>query len=169
MRWRVRGRPFTAVAAGLLVVLAFGGGNAWARAHKNSGPGPVLLIVADRIVGFVPFTVSLYGKIVGAEPEHVELCRSQVRPPGEAMTAGHDGRGGGNAGRDVDPMTGPTRPGREAIGPACESGNLSRTAEGFDYAHELRFDRPGTYQVRLQMVDTQGKRTLSNTVQVNAH
>ena len=162
--------PLRATVAALLLAIVFGGGSAWAKARKSPGPGPVLWIVADRIVGFVPFSVSLYGKIVGAEPDHVELCRSQVRPLGETpMTAGHDGRGMGSAGRGADAMAGPARPEPVAVGPACESGNLSRTTEGFDYAHDLRFDRPGTYQVRLQMVDTHGKRTLSNPVQVNAY
>jgi len=32
----------------------------------------------------------------------------------------------------------------------------------------MRFDRPGTYRVRLSMVDSTGHRVMSNTVQVNA-
>ncbi len=43
-----------------------------------------------------------------------------------------------------------------------------RTPDGYDYAHDMRFDRPGVYQVRLMMVDTGGRRVMSNTVQVNA-
>jgi hypothetical protein len=153
----------------LILALIFGGGTAWAKTRKSPAPGPLLWIVADRIVGFVPFTVSLYGKIVGAVPDQVELCRSPVQPMGEATTMGRDEHGARSAGRGADSMEARGRPETLPTGPVCEGGNLSRTSEGFDYSHAVRFDRPGTYQVRLQMIDTQGKRTLSNPVQVNAH
>jgi hypothetical protein len=32
----------------------------------------------------------------------------------------------------------------------------------------MRFDRPGTYQIRLVMVDAGGTRTVSNVVRVRA-
>jgi hypothetical protein len=157
-------------AAAVLVAVACGEGPAWAKARRGTVSGPVLWIVADRITGFVPFTVSLYGKIVGAEPDQVELCRSPVRPLGESMGGAFEGRPEGVAGREPRPAAAPpSRSEPAATGPLCESGSLARTTEGFDYAHEVRFDRPGTYQVRLRMVDTRGKRTLSNPVQVNAY
>jgi hypothetical protein len=169
MKRRVGSLPLPAVAVAVLLAAAAAGGSAWAKGRRSVGPGPVLWIVADRITGFVPFTVSLYGKITGAAPNQVELCRIPVRPLGETMPGGAEGRGAGMGGREPIPSPGPPRPESGAVGPACESGSLSRTAEGFDYAHDLRFDSPGTYQVRLQMVDDQGKRTLSNPVQVNAY
>jgi hypothetical protein len=77
----------------------------------------------------------------------------------------------GSRGGADDPMA--ERPER-GIAPAahqepfCATGTLVRTRDGFDYSHEMRFDRPGTYRVRLSMVDETGHRVMSNTVQVNA-
>lgn len=169
MSRQARGFPVSTAVVALTLALISGGGTAWAKTRKSGAPGPMLWIVADRIVGFVPFTVSLYGKIVGAVPDQIELCRSPVLPMGGATTMGRDEHGARSDGRGADPMDARGRPETLPTGPVCEGGNLSRTSEGFDYSHEVRFDRPGTYQVRLRMIDTQGKRTLSNPVQVNAH
>jgi hypothetical protein len=146
----------TVVAGGALLLSLAGEGDAWARGPKASGPG--LFIVANRIVGFVPFTVSIYGKVRGIEPGQVELCRSEVAwmtDPARASAVG--GR------------TTPEEPFRgDGGGADCTAGEVVKTSEGFDYARDLRFDRPGVYQVRLRMVDPSGHRVLSNSVQVNA-
>ncbi|HKN48355.1 MAG TPA: hypothetical protein VJ144_10330, partial [Candidatus Polarisedimenticolia bacterium] len=63
------------LGAALLACLA-GGRLAWARSARHSTTG--LWIVADRIVGFVPFTVSIYGRVLGAVPGQIELCRSET-------------------------------------------------------------------------------------------
>lgn len=147
----------TTIAGGALLLCLTGQADARARGPKASGPG--LFIVANRIVGFVPFTVSIYGKVRGLEPGQIELCRSEVAwmtdparaaAVGGRMTPGEPFRG--DAGGDAD----------------CTTGEVVKTAEGFDYARDLRFDRPGVYQVRLRMVDPSGHRVLSNSVQVNA-
>ncbi len=153
------GMIVTMVAGGALLLSLAGDGDAWARGPKAPGPsGPGLFIVADRIVGFVPFTVSIYGKVRGVEPGQVELCRSEIAwmtDPARASNAtGHSAPG--------------ELPRAEGNGVDCASGDVVKTVEGFDYAHDLRFDRPGVYQVRLRMVDPSGHRVLSNSVQVNA-
>lgn len=132
-------------------------GAAWAKPPRGSGP--MLMISADRIVGFVPFTVSLYGKLVGLEPGRMEVCRSEVAP---LMEPARSAPGEGGAPESA------SRPEALPQEPPCEPGKVVRAPEGYDYAHDIRFDRPGTYQVRLRMLDKAGKRVLSNPVQVNA-
>ncbi len=139
----------------LLVTLA-GGGAAWARAPRRGGPG--LWIVADRIVGFVPFTVYIYGRVLGSEPGQIELCRSEVswltESPATRMGSGRPALDTQHLGDDPE-------------GP-CASGRVVRTPDGFDYSHDMHFERPGVYHVSLTMVDAGGRRISSNTVQVNA-
>jgi len=151
-RWFGQVVLVSALLAGLL-----GEGGSWAKGPRRGGPE--LWIVADRIVGFVPFTVSLYGKVQGAEPGRLELCRSEVA----WLTDSSNARVGGlhptglDAKRDSEPEE-----------PSCADAGVVRTPDGYDYARDMRFDRPGTYHVRLSMVDPQGHRAVSNTVQVNA-
>ncbi len=133
-------------------------GSAWARGRGRSGPG--LWIVADRIVGFVPFTVYVYGKVVGAEPGDIELCRSEVAWLTDTSSARITGGGHATA------LDG--RQGADAEDPPCAAGKVVRTPDGYDYVHDMRFQRPGTYHVRLTMVDRSGHRVVSNSVQVNA-
>src|SRR5881628_1840267 len=73
---RKRGKTLSSMVIGYAVaaVVLFDGA-AWAR---SKSAGPTLWIAADRIVGFVPFTVYLYGKIQGTEPGQIELCRSEA-------------------------------------------------------------------------------------------
>ena len=125
------------------------------RAAKPATPG--LWIAADRIVGFVPFTVYVYGKVVVGEPGQLELCRSKATWIGESASA-HRVEG-------VSPRHGsPTaRP-----GPECATGSMKPTPDGYEYAQDLRFDQPGTYQLRLVMVDKDGERMVSNAVRVRA-
>ncbi|HEU4401421.1 MAG TPA: hypothetical protein VFT43_04895 [Candidatus Polarisedimenticolia bacterium] len=141
-----------ALLAGLLC-----DGAAWAKGPKRGGPG--LWIVADRIVGFVPFTIYLYGKVLGTEPGQVELCRSEVAWVTDlsprSISAGPSTPIDTRRTADLEP-------------PACDAGDVVRTPDGYDYTHDMRFVRPGTYQVRLMMVDRTGHRMVSNTVQVNA-
>jgi hypothetical protein len=154
-RRQIMRRAFTMLT--LILTLAAVAGPAWARGLKRSGPG--LWIVTDRIVGFVPFTVYVYGKVVGMEPGQIELCRSDVALVTEAAPARlGTARPQGFEDRRDDPDR----------SPACTAGEVTRTPDGYDYARDMRFDRPGTYHVRLTMVDTHGNRVTSNTVQVNA-
>jgi hypothetical protein len=119
----------------------------------------MLWIVADRIVGFVPFTVSLYGKLLGVEPGRMEVCRSEVASLTEPTRSRSEENGRLEPPLRHDPL-------REE--PPCAPGKVVRAPDGYDYAHDIRFDRPGTYQVRLRMLDRAGKRILSNPVLVNA-
>jgi len=144
--------------------MLFGGGPAWSKGSRAKDGASALWIAADRVVGFVPLTVTLYGKVPGsAEPGRLELCRDVAMQP--------DFAGPGSRAGAEDPMMGrterntaPTAPSE----PVCSTGTLVRTQDGFDYRHEMRYDRPGTYRVRLSMVDAAGHRVISNTVQVNA-
>jgi hypothetical protein len=153
-----------AVLAGGVVAAAviLGAGPAWSKGSRPKDGPPALWIAADRVVGFVPFTVSLYGKVLGNnEPTRLELCREMA-----VQTDVAGSRNGGD-----DPMA--ERPDRNTAfaspqDTTCATGTLVRTREGFDYSHEMRFDRPGSYRVRLSMVDASGHRVMSNTVQVNA-
>lgn len=151
------------VLVGVVVAATIlGSGPAWSKGSRAKDSAPALWIAADRVVGFVPFTVSLYGKVLGSiEPGRLELCREA------AMQAdSSDSRGAGDdptaarAERNGSPAAPPE--------PVCSTGTLVRTPDGFDYVHEIRFDRPGTYRVRLSMVDATGRRVISNSVQVNA-
>ena len=152
------------MVAGLgLATLAGGAAPAWSKGSRAKENGSALWIAADRVVGFVPFTVSLYGRVNSpVEPGRLELCREAAMPSPFSGT---------RSGRDSDdPSFPPSRQDRNdfANEPACSTGTLVRTADGFDYKHEMRFDRPGTYRVRLSMVDQTGHRVISNAVQVNA-
>lgn len=137
----------------LVVISACGGDQV--RAAKPAAPG--LWIAADRIVGFVPFTVYVYGKVVGTGADHLELCRSDAAWIAESASA-----------RRVEEAS--PRPGGPAgpPGPQCAPGKLNPTPDGYDYSHDLKFDRPGTYQIRLVMVDGDGERMVSNAVRVRA-
>lgn len=156
MRHTLKWRAIALLGAALLG-WPVGGTSAWARSGRHSTTG--LWIVADRIVGFVPFTMSVYGKILGPLPGEIELCRSEVAWLTESG-ASHTRAGAAAPG---DPLPG----GLDPQG-SCAAGRLERTPDGYDYAHEMRFDRPGVYQVQLVMVDGMGRRIVSNTVQVNA-
>ena len=152
-----------AVVAGAVLLILAGVAPAWSKGLRSKENGSALWIAADRVTGFVPFTVSLYGKVNSSvEPGRMELCREAAMQ--SDFAGSRDGRGGD------DPMATSSRPDRgdAANEPACSTGTLVRTADGFDYKHEMRFDRPGTYRVRLSMVDATGHRVISNTVQVNA-
>jgi hypothetical protein len=145
---------FRRVVLGIaLLAVCLGQGSSWAKGPKKSGAG--LWIVADRIVGFVPFTVYVYGKLSGVEPGEVELCRSEV-----SLLAGSAAAGGGPAADQGQPRGNDPAP--------CASGKVVRTPEGYDYTHDMRFDRPGSYQVQLVMLDREGHRLVSNSVRVNA-
>jgi len=160
MREGVKGWCGLAVAG--VAALSLMTGPAWSKGSRGKDGPPALWIAADRVVGFVPFTVSLYGKVLGsAEPNRLELCREM------AMQADV----GGSRGGSDDPFAARSDRGAAPSGPQepiCATGTLVRTHDGFDYSHEMRFDRPGTYRVRLSMVDASGHRVMSNTVQVNA-
>lgn len=155
MGWRM---PVGVIVAAMVL----GSGPAWPKGSRTRDGAPALWIAADRVVGFVPFTVTLYGKVPGTvEPGGLELCREAVMPADLAAS-----RGGAE-----DPMAArAARNNPPAMPPetVCSAGTLVRTQDGFDYTHEIRFDRPGTYRVRLSMVDATGHRAISNTVQVNA-
>ena len=158
-----RGGDARAVGLGFVVVLATlvaGSGEVGAKVRKGTARGPMLWITADRVSGFAPLTVSLYGKIVGASPDQVELCHAAVAPLSESVS-GEGDRGIGHPAQSAQETP-------QAFGQTCEPGTLKRTAEGYDYLHNLRFASPGTYQVRMRMVDEGGKRVLSNPVQVTA-
>jgi hypothetical protein len=149
----------------VLSATILGNGTAWSKGlrSKEAKDGmSALWIAADRVVGFVPFTVTLYGKVPGStEPSRLELCRDV---PMQADFA--NPRSGAE-----DPMTGRTERSNTTaalLEPLCSKGDLVRTQDGFDYTHEMRFDRPGSYHVRLNMVDATGHKVISNTVQVNA-
>lgn len=142
-------------ALGLFLVLCSGFGADPPRAAKTASPA--LWIAADRIVGFVPFTVYVYGKVVGAAAGHLELCRSETAWIAESANARRVEEG--------SPRTGFPQPPR---GPQCDAGRVTPTPDGIDYSHDLRFDRPGTYQIRLVMIDDEGERVVSNAVRVRA-
>ena len=146
------------VCAVLLVTL-LAHGTVDARAARPSNPA--LWIVADRIVGFVPFTVYVYGQVNGLVPGRMELCGSELAWLTESGAAP---RGGGARPVTYDPQRDTVL--QQEVG--CAAGRLTRTPDGYDYAHTMTFTRPGTYQVRLMMVDGEGDRVVSNALQVNA-
>lgn len=143
---------------GLCLVLLPALGAEPIEAAKPATPG--LWIAADRIVGFVPFTVYVYGKVVGDGAGHLELCRSNAAWIAESANAR---RVEGASPRPAAPIA-PSAP----PGPQCAAGHLNPTPDGFDYSHDLRFDSPGTYQLRLVMVGRDGGRMVSNSVRVRA-
>ncbi len=153
-----------AVIAGLvLATLAGGAAPVWSKGTRARENTSALWIAADRVTGFVPFTVSLYGRVNSpVEPVRLELCREAAMRSDFA---------GSRTGRDADePSLPPSRQNRNdlATESVCSPGTLVRTADGFNYKHEITFDRSGSYRVRLNMVDHTGHRVISNTVQVNA-
>ncbi len=152
--WRWGG---VALLGAALLAWPLGESSVWAKTSRHTSPG--LWIVTDRIVGFVPFTVSVYGKVLGPLPGEIEICRSEVARLTES----------GSARLHVGPaVLADTQPGGFDPMGSCLSGQVARTPDGYDYAHEMRFDRPGVYQVQLVMVDREGRRIISNAVQVNA-
>ena len=146
------------VLATVLVLGVFrGAGPAWAKGPAGVSPG--LWISADRIVGFVPFTVYVYGKVLGGEPGQVQLCRSEVawmtEPSGARL--------------DSTAQLSSVDPGRPAADDAaCAMGETVRTPDGYRYTRDMHFDHPGVYHIRLMMVDPSGHRVISNTVRVSA-
>src|SRR5437867_4345576 len=76
---RERRRCRSVLAGGVVAAMILGMGPAWSKGSRAKDGPPALWIAADRVVGFVPFTVSLYGKVLGtAEPARLELCREQA-------------------------------------------------------------------------------------------
>ena len=145
------------VAATLLA-----GAPAWSKGGRAKDGAQALWIAADRVVGFVPFSVTLYGRVMGTvEPGRLDVCREAVMQAdfGNPRGAGDDPMAGPG-----DRVNAPAAPGDSS----CAAGTLVRGRDGFDFRHEMRFDRPGTYRVRLSTVDASGHRAISNTVQVNA-
>jgi hypothetical protein len=151
------------VRAGILAAAIFiTAGPIWSKGSRQKDATPALWIAADRVSGFAPLTVTLYGKVAGAvEPGRIELCRDVANPVDIGMARGEDD----------DPMMARTDRRGPIAGPSetvCSTGTLTRTQNGFSYSQEVRFDRAGTYRVRLTTVDATGHRAISNTVQVNA-
>jgi hypothetical protein len=128
-----------------------------ARGREAETTTPTLLIAADRITGFAPFTVTVFGQIRGVVPGSIELCSSRIMP---MFATGADRGATGSAEPEMQPE-------RAAAG-ACVSGRAVPSADGFAYERDLRFDQPGLYHLRLTMLDTSGKRLSSNTVRVSA-
>jgi len=141
-----------------LLTSTTGSPRAAARGREAEGVSPTLLIAADRITGFVPFTVTVYGRIRGVEPGSIELCRSRIMPLFTSLA--DRGAPGGPAETEGPPE-------RAAAG-ACVSGRAVPSTGGFAYERDLRFDEPGLYHLRLTMVDDAGRRLISNTVRVSA-
>ena len=147
------------VAGGLFVGLLTAGGAVRAGEDAPKVGEEELYIATDRVVGFVPLKVLVYGKIRSTAPERIELCRSEVK----SLVADTKRRTEGRR-RSVTNA----RRISEQAGIACAPAKIVPTPDGYDHAYEMRFDRPGTYQVRLMMVDQSGRRSVSNTVQVRA-
>ena len=99
----------------------------------------------------------MYGKVVGPEPGQLELCRSETAWIAESAKSRRVEESTPRSGFPAGPR-----------GKDCSAGKLSRTPDGFDYEHDMRFDRPGTYQLRLVKIDSNGVRMVSNTVRVRA-
>ena len=155
-------RCWPVLVAGVVAAAWLGTGMTWAKGSRGHDDTPALWIAADRVVGFVPFTVSLYGKVPGSvEPGRIELCREAAMQTD--VGGAHDA-----ADEPMSARADRSGPAPAPQEPVCAAGTLVRTQGGFDYRHEMRFDRPGIYRVRLSMVDATGHRAISNTVQVNA-
>jgi hypothetical protein len=118
----------------------------------------MLMIAADRVSGFVPFNVTVYGKMRGAAPDSVELCRSAVEPLFKPASR-----------REVE--TGSDPDSRQTHGEAvtCAPAQVVPSEGGYSFERDLRFDEPGIYQIRLTMKDARGRRVSSNTVRVAAY
>jgi hypothetical protein len=154
MRWR--GVFLRCALLGALALIALPGDTrSWAKEPEHNS---ALWIAADRVVGFAPFKVYIYGKIQGPQPEEIKLCRSEVAPIAEESSAGV----GGARSRNREPRASSGRL------PECSKGKLTPSSEGFVFSHDLRFSHPGAYHLRLTVIDAAGKRTVSNTVRVNA-
>ena len=134
-----------------------------ARGREAEATAPTLLIAADRITGFAPFTVTVYGQIRGVVPGSIELCSSRIVP----MFNSSADRGAA-AERGATGPSDPDMPPERAAAGGCVSGKAEPSAEGFAYERDLRFDQPGLYHLRLTMLDTTGRRLSSNTVRVSA-
>ena len=144
----------------LLVVLASSPAASRAASHPRDSaqPRPALVIAADRVSGFVPFTVTVYGRVRGVEPDSIELCRLRI----PSLSEPHVDRPPSRSGSEVEARA-------ESVEPAaCVSGRAVASAGWFAYEHDLRFDEAGQYHVRLTMIDSAGRRLTSNTVRVSA-
>ena len=156
-----RGMAAFCILVALILTPGLFTSGAAARSHgvrSVEETGPALLIAADRITGFVPFTVTVYGRVLGFEPDTVELCRWKVQPLLEP-------RGEADSKEE--------RPGPETRsqgdGPgACVTGRPVPSPGGYAYEHEIRFDQSGSFQIRLAMVGGSGRRVTSNMVRVSA-
>src|SRR5258705_1620631 len=111
--WSVR----AGITAAAIVMAA---GPTWSKGARQRDGTPALWIAADRVSGFAPVTVTLYGKVAGtAEPGRIELCRDVANPVDIGMT-----RGG-----DEDPTMARTDRRDSIAGPAdtvCSTGTLTR-------------------------------------------
>ncbi|HZM69389.1 MAG TPA: hypothetical protein VFB95_03350 [Candidatus Cryosericum sp.] len=154
-RWGFAGAGCLLITVVLLSPVA---SRAASRARGSHEVGPALLIAADRVTGFVPFTVTVYGRIRGVEPESIELCRLRI-PVLSEPAADHTGPRPGSESEARNEPNEPT---------ACVSGRAIASAGWLAYEHDLRFDQAGQYHVRLTMVDSAGRRLTSNTVRVSA-
>ena len=154
-RWGLAGAGCLLMTVMLLSPVA---SPAASRARGSNEASPALLIAADRVTGFVPFTVTVYGRIRGVEPESIELCRLRI-PLLSESAADHSGPRQGSESEARSETGEPT---------ACVSGRAIASAGWFAYEHDLRFDQAGQYHVRLTMVDSAGRRLTSNTVRVSA-
>lgn len=148
-------------AGGLLLTVLFltpVTSRAASRARESGEASPALLIAADRVTGFVPFTVTVYGRVKGVEPGSIELCRLPIPPAFEPLTERPPSR----SGSDAEAWSGLAEPA------SCVSGRAVASAGWLVYEHDLRFDQAGQYHVRLTMLDSTGRRLTSNTVRVSA-
>ncbi|MEE9292018.1 MAG: hypothetical protein V3U83_03715 [Acidobacteriota bacterium] len=150
--WMVAG------AIGLALLVSGGTVSSGERPSGEEDQGD-LYIATDRVIGFVPLKVFVYGKIRSGTPARIELCRSEV------LSALAETRHRSEQRRDTFRSI-RSETGRAAT--TCAAARLVETPNGYDHAYEMRFDRPGTYQVRLMMTDRSGRRSMSNTVQVRA-
>lgn len=151
-----------ASAAGCLLMIVLlatpEGSRAASRSRAPDPPPPALLIAADRVSGFVPFTVTVYGRVRGVEPGSIEFCRLRI----PALDEPPDGLVASRSGQEPESWSEPVEPA------ACVSGRAIASEGGIAYEHDLRFDRAGQYHVRLTMLDSGGRRLTSNTVRVRA-
>jgi hypothetical protein len=137
--------------------LALMGVESWARSAAAEKGERALFIAADRVHGFVPFSVTVYGFVNGAEPGSIALCRAKIE--GMSEPAGQRGDAWGWSGEEDKARPDPS---------GCVPGRLVPSKGGFAYENDLRFDRPGIYHVQLLVIDAEGHRRTSNTVRVSA-
>lgn len=144
----------------LLVLQAAFPVEARGRAERRPEPrAPGVLIAADRVTGFVPLTVTLYGRLGGRQPAALELCRWRVAQ----MFGGAVERPAAGEPEPDGTHAPPIEP------PACQPSRVTPTTDGYVYEHDLRFDQPGLYEVRMTLVDDAGRRQTSNVVRVTAY